>query len=52
MPPFIITIAWNDVAKLVAALLIAMLVTTTVMVGLLLRLQTFKAVKLGEVLTA
>ena len=45
-------IAWSDVAKLIAALLIAMLITTAGMIGLLLRLQTFKAVKLGEVLTA
>lgn len=52
LPPFVVTIAWNDVAKLVIALLGAMLVTTGAIVGLLLRLQTFKAVKLGEVLTA
>jgi putative ABC transport system permease protein len=52
VPPFIVAIAWDDVARLVAALLGAMLVTTGAIVGLLLRLQTFKAVKLGEVLTS
>jgi putative ABC transport system permease protein len=52
VPPFIVAIAWNDVAKLVAALLAAMLVTTATIVSLLLRLQTSKAVKLGEVLTS
>ncbi|HMN28277.1 MAG TPA: FtsX-like permease family protein, partial [Caldilineaceae bacterium] len=52
VPPFVVAIAWDDVARLVAALLIAMLLTTAGIVGLLLRLQTFKAVKLGEVLTS
>jgi putative ABC transport system permease protein len=52
VPPFVVAIAWDDVARLVAALLGAMLVTTGAIVGLLLRLQTFKAVKLGEVLTS
>jgi putative ABC transport system permease protein len=52
VPPFVVAIAWDDVARLVAAMLGAMLVTTGAIVGLLLRLQTFKAVKLGEVLTS
>lgn len=52
VPPFIVTIAWDDVMMIVAALLGAMLLTTAGMVGFLVRLQAFKAVKLGEMLTA
>ncbi|RIK40213.1 MAG: hypothetical protein DCC55_15725 [Chloroflexi bacterium] len=51
-PPFIVTIAWDDVIMIVVALFSATLLTTVGMVGVLMRLQASKAVKLGEVLTA
>jgi putative ABC transport system permease protein len=48
IPPFIVQIAWNDVALLVAAMLIMVLVAAVCTLWLLVRMKTFQAVKMGE----
>lgn len=50
VPPFIVQIAWDDVAQLVLAMLIMVLAAAIGTLWLLVRMKTFQAVKMGEVL--
>ena len=50
IPPFIVQIAWDDVAQLVMAMLIMVLVAAVGTLWLLMRMKTFQAVKMGEAL--
>lgn len=50
VPPFIVQIAWGEVAVIVAALVAMLLVATVSVIWLLMRMRTFQAVKLGEAL--
>ena len=50
IPPFIVQIAWNDVALLVLAMLMMVLVAAVGTLWLLVRMKTFQAVKMGEAL--
>ncbi|MDE0630050.1 MAG: FtsX-like permease family protein [Caldilineaceae bacterium] len=50
IPPFIVQIAWDDVAQLVMAMLIMVLMAAAGTLWLLVRMKTFQAVKMGEVL--
>ncbi len=50
VPPFIVQIAWDDVAQLVLAMLIMVLAAASGTLWLLVRMKTFQAVKMGEVL--
>ena len=50
IPPFIVQIAWDDVAQLVMAMLIMVLAAAVGTLWLLVRMKTFQAVKMGEVL--
>ena len=50
IPPFIVHIAWDDVAMLALAMLIMVLVAAVITLWLLMRMKTFQAVKLGEAL--
>lgn len=50
VPPFIVQIAWDDVAQLVLAMLIMVLTAAIGTLWLLVRMKTFQAVKMGEVL--
>jgi len=51
VPPFVVTIAWGDVAKAVAAMLVASLATNAGVIAFLLRIRMFEALKMGEALT-
>jgi putative ABC transport system permease protein len=51
VPPFVVTIAWADVAKAVAAMLITSLVTNAGVIAFLSRIRMFEALKMGEALT-
>jgi len=48
VPPFIVLIAWNDVIKIVLALVAVLFLTTAGIIWLLMQLKTFQAVKMGE----
>ena len=48
IPPFIVQIAWDDVAQLVMAMLIMVLAAAVGTLWLLVRMKTFQAVKMGE----
>ena len=50
IPPFVVQIAWNDVAQLVLAMLIMVLAAAIGTLWLLVRMKTFQAVKMGEAL--
>ncbi len=50
IPPFIVQIAWDDVAQLVMAMLIMVLAAAFGTLWLLVRMKTFQAVKMGEAL--
>ncbi len=50
IPPFIVHIAWDDVIVLTLAMLIMALAAACGTIGLLVRMKTFQAVKLGEAL--
>ena len=50
IPPFIVQIAWDDVAQLVLAMLVMVLVAAVSTLWLLVRMKTFQAVKMGEAL--
>ena len=50
VPPFVVQIAWDDVAQLVLAMLIMVLAAAIGTLWLLVRMKTFQAVKMGEVL--
>ena len=50
IPPFIVQIAWDDVAQLVMAMLIMVLAAAVGTLWLLVRMKTFQAVKMGEAL--
>jgi putative ABC transport system permease protein len=51
VPPFMVTIAWSDVAKAVAAMLVTSLATTAGVIAFLSRIRVFEALKMGEALT-
>jgi putative ABC transport system permease protein len=51
VPPFMVTIAWDDVAKAVAAMLVTSLATTAGVIAFLSRIRVFEALKMGEALT-
>jgi putative ABC transport system permease protein len=51
VPPFVVTIAWDDVAKAVAAMLVTSLATTAGVIATLSRIRVFEALKMGEALT-
>ena len=51
VPPFVVTIAWDDVAKAVAAMLVTSLATTAGVIAFLSRIRVFEALKMGEALT-
>ncbi len=50
IPPFVVQIAWDDVAQLVLAMLIMVLAAAIGTLWLLVRMKTFQAVKMGEAL--
>lgn len=51
VPPFVVTIAWGDVAKAVAAMLLTSLATNAGVIAFLSRIRMFEALKMGEALT-
>ncbi len=50
IPPFVVQIAWDDVAQLVLAMLFMVLMAAVGTLWLLMRMKTFQAVKMGEAL--
>jgi putative ABC transport system permease protein len=48
IPPFVVEIAWADVAKIYAVFGAMLLLAVAGMIWLLMRLKIFEAVKLGE----
>ncbi len=50
IPPFSVIIAWGEIGRMVAGLMIASLLTTGGTIWLLSRLHIFQAIKLGEAL--
>ncbi len=50
IPPFVVQIAWDDVAQLVLAMLIMVLAAAVGTLWLLMRMKTFQAIKMGEAL--
>ncbi len=50
LPPFVVLIAWNDVTMIVVVLTGMLLVATSSVIWLLMRMKMFQAVKMGEAL--
>ncbi|MHB9033993.1 MAG: hypothetical protein ACYC6L_13220, partial [Anaerolineae bacterium] len=51
IPPYLVNIAWPDIIKAVAAILVTSLVTNLGVIWFLSRIKVFEALKLGESLT-
>jgi putative ABC transport system permease protein len=47
-PPFVVQIAWPDIFRVYALFVVLAAVSLGVLAALLLRLQIFQAIKLGE----
>ncbi len=51
VPPFLVTMAWGDVAKAVLAMLVTSFATNLGVIWFLTRIRVFEALKLGEAMT-
>ncbi|MHB1357812.1 MAG: FtsX-like permease family protein, partial [Anaerolineae bacterium] len=50
VPPYLVNIAWGDIIKAVAAILVTSLLTNMGVIWFLTRIKVFEALKLGEAL--
>ena len=48
VPPFIVQIAWPDLVTIYAIFVIMFVLAVAVLIGLLVRMRVFEAVKMGE----
>ncbi|MEQ8676651.1 MAG: ABC transporter permease [Aggregatilineales bacterium] len=50
VPPYLVTIAWSEIAQIVASFMLTFVIIMVILMLILRRMRIFQAVKLGEVL--
>lgn len=50
VPPYLVTIAWSEIAQIVASFLLTFVIIMVILILILRRMRIFQAVKLGEIL--